>query len=270
MPVIPPLGFDGEGRACRVNSDAAAVEVGEELSAAKIVYLAPSSAFAGHPTLARQLSVSETLEMVKKQREEFSQSIVSKLECAARACVQGVPRVRIFSMAKSMRRSLPKFSRRLRTMVYSNEYQQIRRIFKKDVRAVMSLIRQSVRNEAHASNARRDSRATGIIARGRPQCGCLRPSIYPQDAAGELACLYVNKAHENQGYGQKLMAFAENRAPKGLKRLFALSTQAFSYLQQKRFIEGSAEDLPAERRLKYEASGRNSKILFKPIAAGIN
>ena len=32
-------------------------------------------------------------------------------------------------------------------MVYSNEYQQIRRIFKKDVRAVMSLIRQSVRSE---------------------------------------------------------------------------------------------------------------------------
>ena len=33
------------------------------------------------------------------------------------------------------------------TMVYSNEYQQIRRIFKKDVRAVISLIRQSVKNE---------------------------------------------------------------------------------------------------------------------------
>ena len=32
-------------------------------------------------------------------------------------------------------------------MVYSNEYQQIRRIFKKDVRSVMSLIRQSVQSE---------------------------------------------------------------------------------------------------------------------------
>ena len=56
---------------------------------------------------------------------------------------------------------------------------------------------------------------------------------------------------------------------KGLKWLFALSTQAFSYLEQKGgFIETSPETLPAERRLKYEASGRNSKILLKPIAAG--
>ena len=92
----------------------------------------------------------------------------------------------------------------------------------------------------------------------------------PKDAAGELACLYVSKAHENQGYGRKLMAFAENLArEKGLKRLFALSTQAFSYLEQKGgFIETSPETLPPERRLKYEASGRNSKILVKPIAAG--
>ena len=66
------------------------------------------------------------------------------------------------------------------------------------------------------------------------------------------------------------MAFAENLArEKGLKRLFALSTQAFSYLQQKGgFVESSAEALTELRLLKYEASGRNSKVLVKPIAAG--
>ena len=71
--------------------------------------------------------------------------------------------------------------------------------------------------------------------------------VYPQDEAGELACLYVSKAHENQGYGRKLMAFAENLArEKGLKRIFALSTQAFSYLQQKGgFAEGASEALPS-------------------------
>jgi amino-acid N-acetyltransferase len=80
----------------------------------------------------------------------------------------------------------------------------------------------------------------------------------------------VSTAHENQGYGRKLMAFAENLArEKGLKQLFALSTQAFSYLQQKGgFVETSPETLPAERRHKYEASGRNAKILSKPITAG--
>ena len=148
VPVVPPFGFDGEGRTYRVNSDAAAVEVGEELSAAKIIYLAPSSAFAGHPGLSRQLSVPETLELLRRQREEFSQSVASKLECAARACVQGVPRVHLLDGGINEALLTEIFSYDgFGTMVYSNEYQQIRRIFKKDVRSVISLIRQSVQSE---------------------------------------------------------------------------------------------------------------------------
>ena len=43
IPIVPPLGFDGEGRTYRVNSDSIALEIAEELSAAKILYLTPSS-----------------------------------------------------------------------------------------------------------------------------------------------------------------------------------------------------------------------------------
>ena len=39
IPVVPPMGFDGEGRTYRVNSDSVALEVAVELSAAKILYL---------------------------------------------------------------------------------------------------------------------------------------------------------------------------------------------------------------------------------------
>jgi amino-acid N-acetyltransferase len=275
VPVIPPLGFDGEGRTYRVNSDAAAVEVGEELSAAKIIYLAPNSAFAGHPGLSRQLSVAETRELLKKQREEFSKSVVSKLECAAQACVQGVPRVHLLDGGVNEALLTEIFSYGgFGTMVYSNEYQQIRRIFKKDVRAVMSLIRQSVRSEELARRTRAEILERledyWLLEVDRTPVACVALHAYPQDAAGELACLYVSKAHANQGYGRKLMAFAENLArEKGLKRLFALSTQAFSYLEQKGgFLETAPETLPEERLLKYEASGRNSKVLVKPIAAG--
>ena len=89
-------------------------------------------------------------------------------------------------------------------------------------------------------------RTTGFSKSTALPVACVALHVYPQDAAGELACLYVSKAHENQGYGRKLMAFAENLArEKGLKRLFALSTQAFSYLQQKGgFSETAPEALP--------------------------
>jgi amino-acid N-acetyltransferase len=51
-----------------------------------------------------------------------------------------------------------------------------------------------------------------------------------------------------------------------VKNLFALSTQAYSYLQQKGGYEPAEPSLlPAERRAKYEASGRNSMVLLKAL-----
>ncbi len=272
VPIIPPLGFDGEGRTYRVNSDAAAVEVAEELSASKIIYLAPPSAFKGRVALPRQLSVGETQEILKKRHEEFSPSIISKLDCAARACVQGVLRVHLLDGSVNEALLTEIFSHEgFGAMVYSNEYQQIRRIFKKDVRAVMSLIRQSVRNEELVRRTRVEIVSQledyWLLEVDRSPVACVALHIYPAEGAGELACLYVSQQHENQGYGRKLMAFVENLAKeKGLKRLFALSTQASHYLQQKGgYVEVPPADLPAERRIKFETSGRNSKILVKTL-----
>jgi amino-acid N-acetyltransferase len=90
---------------------------------------------------------------------------------------------------------------------------------------------------------------------------------YPEQKMAELACLYVSRSTENQGLGRKLMSFVETRAKqRGFNRLFALSTQAFVYLQQKGgFMEADAHILPPDRRAKYEASGRNSRILVKNL-----
>ena len=272
IPIVPPLGFDGEGRTYRVNSDSIALEIAEELSAAKILYLTPSSAFAAPANLPRQLSVSETEELLKKRRSELAPGLVSKLEYAARACVQGVPRVHLLDGGVNEALLNEVFSHDgIGTMVYSNEYQQIRRIFKKDVRAVMSLIRQSVHNEELVRRTRAEIldhlEDYWLLEIDRSPIACVALHLQPAESAGELACLHVSKAHENQGHGKKLMAFVENLArEKGVKNLFALSTQAYSYLQPKGGYEPADPSLlPGERRAKYEASGRNSKVLLKVL-----
>ena len=91
--------------------------------------------------------------------------------------------------------------------------------------------------------------------------------IYPDSKKGERACLYVNRSHENQGIGRKMIQFIESKAHElGLQELIALSTQAFTYFQSKAgFVEGSPDDLPSNRREKYDQSGRNSKVLVKKI-----
>ena len=63
------------------------------------------------------------------------------------------------------------------------------------------------------------------------------------------------------------MAFAENLAKeKGVGRIYALSTRAVNYLQQKGgYAESDPAILPEDRRLRYEGSGRNSRILVKDL-----
>lgn len=286
-PLIPPLGFDGEGKTFRVNSDSIAIEVAEAMRAAKIIFLSSLDNLRIGNKEVRQLSITETEEMLKKRKAkaavaalppppgshaEREAKVISKLEHAARACRQGVPRVHLLNGQIDEALLAEMFSHHgIGTMVYSNEYQQIRKVYKKDVRNVMTLIRQSVDSEELIKRTRADIIQHiddyWVLEIDRSLAGCVALHTYPEQKKAEIACLYVNKNHSGEGYGKKLMTFAEQlAAQKGIKEIFALSTQAFAYFQQKGgYQEASPDVLPPMRRERYETSGRNSKVLIKPV-----
>lgn len=275
IPLVPPIGFDGEGRTFRVNSDGIAIEVAEALQAMKVLFLSAADGLTVGGEKVRQLSVGEAEDLVKKKRGA-PPVLLSKLGHAARACRQGIPRVHLLNGNVNEALLAEVFSTDgIGTMVYSNEYQQIRRVFKKDVRAIMTLIRQSVDDEELVRRDRAEILAHlddyWVLEIDRSLVGCLAVHIYPGESKAELACLYVAKNQEGQGHGRKLMKFAETLAgERGAQQLFALSTQAFNYFQQKGgFVEAGSDSLPAERRKKFDASGRNSKVLVKTITGGV-
>jgi len=276
VPVIPPLGFDGEGRTFRVNSDGVALEVAEAAGAMKIIYLSTPGVLQIGGQMVRQLAVGEAEEIARKRRSQVEPSLLSKLEHAARACRNGVPRVHLLEGTLNEALLSEVFSQEgIGTMVYSNEYQQIRRLLKKDVRAVLALIRQSVDSAELVKRTRQDILTHledySVLEIDRNLVGCVAVHLYYEDRQAELACLYVAKSSEGQGYGRKLMNFAEQLASeRGMEAIFALSTQAYSYFQQKGgYVEIGPSDLPEERRRKWEASARNSKILRKTITPRI-
>jgi amino-acid N-acetyltransferase len=273
VPIVPPLGFDGEGRTFRVNSDLVALEVAAALHAAKLIFLSSHDGLVLDGQRIGQLVSAEVDEVLKKNRDKLSPNLYSKLEHAAEACQYGIPRVHLLNGKVNEALLAEVFSNGgIGTMVYSNEYEQIRRVYKKDVRAVMSLIQQSIRNEELIRRTRAEILADiedyWVLEIDRHIVGCVAIYDYPKEKMAELACLYVSRSNENQGLGRKLMSFVESQArQRGFNRLLALSTQAFVYLQQKGgFVEADPEILPPERRAKYEASGRNSRILVKHLS----
>jgi amino-acid N-acetyltransferase len=272
VPVVPPLGFDGEGRTFRVNSDLVALEIAEALHATKLIYLSAHDGLVLDGERIGHILSAEVADVIRKQKAELSTNLMSKLEHAVRACQYGIPRVHLVNGNVNEALLAEIFSNGgIGTMIYSNEYEQIRRLYKKDVRAVVSLIQQSIRDDELVRRTRSEILADiddyWVLEIDRHIVGCVAIYPYPAEKMAELACLYVSRSSENQGLGRKLMSFVENLArERGFEQLFALSTQAFVYLQQKGgFSEAGPEVLPVARRAKYETSGRNSRVLIKNL-----
>jgi amino-acid N-acetyltransferase len=274
IPVLPPLGFDGDGRTYRVNSDAVALAAAEALKAAKLMFITPYDGIMLRERVIRQMSVADLESVLALQRDEVHPGLLSKALHAVDACKAGVPRVHVINGAVEEGLLAEVFTNEgVGTLIYANEFQQIRRALKKDIRSILNLTKRSVESEELARRTRpMIEKQLGDyylfeIDRNPVACVALHP--YPEYGKGELACLYVSAAHENQGIGRKLIQFVENKAREmGLSELISLSTQAFTYFQGKAgFVEGTPDDLPPARREKYDQSGRNSKVLTKKLAA---
>jgi amino-acid N-acetyltransferase len=273
VPVVPPLGFDGDGKTYRVNSDGVALAMAEALKAIKLIFITTTDGLVCQKTLIRQMLVADLEKLLAEHKCDFPPGQLSKAQHAAAACRAGVQRVHVINGQVDEGLLAEVFSNEgIGTLIYENEYQQVRRALKKDVRHIQVLTKDSVASEELVKRTRAViEKQLGdyyIFEIDKNPVACVALHVYPELKKGELACLYVNKSHENQGIGQKLIQFVETRARElGLEELLALSTQAFTYFQSKGgFLEGSPEDLPSARREKYEQSGRNSKVLVKKLA----
>lgn len=272
VPVIPPLGFDGDGKTYRVNSDGVAVAVAEQLKAIKLIFVTAQDGLIFRGELISQMIVSELSKLVQQDPAGFAPDMISKAQHATAACNAGVPRVHVINGTLDEGLLGEVFSNHgIGTLIYANEYENIRPAKKKDVRAIQLLTKQAVEAEELLKRSKTViEKSLGdyfIFEIDKNPVACVALHLYPETKQGELACLYVASSHENQGIGQKLIKYVEDRARElGLKDLLALSTQAFTYFQSKGgFVEGTPDDLPPARREKYEQSGRNSKVLVKKI-----
>jgi amino-acid N-acetyltransferase len=272
VPVVPPLGFDGDGHTYRVNSDNVAVAIAVALNAIKLVFITSQDGLVHNGQVIRHMLAPELSRLLQQNANGLAPAMLSKAQHAVLACDAGVPRIHVINGTVEEGLLAEVFSdRSIGTLISANEYRHIRPAKKKDVRAIQLLIEQGV----EADELLKRSRATieknladySIFEIDKRPVACVALHVYPEEHKGELACLYVSASVENQGIGRTLIQFVETRAREnGLHELLALSTQAFTYFQFKGgFSEGTPDDLPPARRQQYEQSGRNSKVLLKRL-----
>jgi amino-acid N-acetyltransferase len=272
VPVVSPVGFSNEGKSYRINSDNVAVAVAIALKAVKLIFITSQDGLRYKGRLIRHMVVTDLQKLLQPGSGGFELEMASKASHAAAACSAGVPRVHIVNGREDEALLAEVFSSEgIGTLIYANEYEQIRPARKKDIQAIQQLTKKVVEAEELVrrthSEMERNLSEYYIFEIDKNPIACVALHVYPGRQKGELASLYVDPSVGHQGIGRKLVRFIEDKAREmGLSELIALSTQAFTYFELKGgFVEGTVEDLPPARREKYHQSGRNSRVLIKQL-----
>ncbi len=271
-PVIPPLGFDGEGNTFRLNSDAVALMVAKSLQASKLIFISGEDGLMNNDDIIRQMLGTDLAELLADQPESIPSSQRSKASHAAEACAAGIPRVHLISGLVTEGLLAEVFSNEgIGTLIFANEYRQIRAAHKKDAATIFRLTRDAMEQNhlVDRNEATIEENLDGyfLYEIDDNPVACIALKQFNDEKIGEIAHLYVNPLHGNQGIGQKLAQYSIKTAQEaGLEKMVALSTQAFAFFTNKSdFSKGTIDDLPVVRRAEYEALGRKSKILIKSL-----
>jgi amino-acid N-acetyltransferase len=273
VPVVSPIAFGPDGKSLRVNSDLLAAELAEALHATKIIYLTPAPGLEVDGEIRREISVDALQKILREQPERIDEASLSKATYAIKAIETGTPRVHILDgrIFDGLLNEI--FSNEgVGSLVYGNDYAQIRKARKSDVRMIYNLTRAAVRREELIFRSQQAIEKNidqfFVFEIDENIIACVTLYFYPdKPQLAEVGSLYVMPFYHNRGIGKKMVDYACMVAKeRGATTVLALSTQSFGFFTNVvGFEETSKEVLPDARLKLYEESGRNAKVLLKQL-----
>ncbi len=274
VPVVSPIAFGPDGKSLRVNSDLLAAELAEALHATKIIYLTPAEGLEIDRKIQRDISVDALRKILADQPERIAEASRSKAMHAVKAIETGTQRVHIVDGRVFDDLLNEIFSNEgVGSLVYGNEYQQIRKARKSDVRLLYNLTRGAVRREEliHRTQQAIEKNIDQFFVYEIDEAiiACVTLYFYPDKPnVAEVGSLYVMPFYHNRGIGKKMVDYACMVAKeRGATTIIALSTQSFGFFTNVvGFAETTKDALPEARLKLYEDSGRNAKVLVKQLA----
>lgn len=272
IPIVTPIAFNREGISLRINSDLLAAELSSQLDASKLIYLTTQDSLRLDGQTLTNLPVAELEALLKDAQTDIAEHSQSKAQHAVKAIQAGVPRAHILDgrlFGALLNEIFDKVG--IGTMVYSNEYQSIRRAVKVDAYSIYNITRNGVRSETLRDRSQAEIESViedflvyeidgSIVA-------CVHLQSYETGKVIEIGSVYVQPFYQKKGVGRQMVEYAAVDAKqRGAQRVIAMTTQATNFFTKLcGFQEGSSEDLPDIRKANYLANGRNSKILYKNL-----
>ena len=188
VPVISPLGFDGDGKTYRVNSDSVALAVAEALKAAKLIFITAQDGLrvqrsTHSPHAGNGLAKASTVREAADSSRKWFPRLTTRRPLAPQACTASTSSTAARTKGCSPKCSPTRASARL---IYANEYEQIRPAKKKDIRAIQKLTKKAVEAEelVRRTRAEIEKKPGGLLhLRNRQEPGSVRSAARLSRAA---------------------------------------------------------------------------------------
>ena len=223
--------------------------------------------------MQHDISVDALRKVIDTKPDSINEPMRSKAAHAVKAIETGTPRIHLLDGRELDGLLNEIFSNEgVGTLIYGNEYQQIRQATKRDVRAIYNLTRSGMKREEllrpHPAGHREKHRPVLRLRNRREHhrlrlAACLRRQS--DDGRDRLALRHavLPPPRHRQEDGRVRLPDGEGARRQDRHRALDPSLQ-FLHLRL-RFSEAEKEVLPESRLKTYEESGRNSKILVKQL-----
>lgn len=277
--LISPLGYSPTGEIFNLTMENVATEVAIALHAEKLIFLLDAlepdtSSDDKSPCLPRELTVADSKALLDNKTQATIHSVPDEirpsLHHATKACEMGVARAHLISRHSNGAIIQELFTHTgIGCMISQETLQALRKARIEDVGGILQLIEPL---EAEGILVRRNrelleieiDRFTvfehdGIIL------GCAALYPFPEENACELACLAIHPDYRDQGHGNRLLKYVENKTvSQGIHTLFVLTTHATHWFIEHGFTETTPSGLPKTKQNLYNYQ-RRSKVLVKHL-----
>ncbi len=268
--LMGPIGFSPTGEAFNIAMEDLATSTAIALKADKLIFLNKSSLLRDEQgniiTEVARVDVDRLLADNHQLDEEFA----NFLKHASKAVRRGVKRAHIIPHDLDGSVLLEYFTHDgVGTMVVEDTLDDLRPATVDDIGAIVSLIEPLEADGTLVPRGRhiieRDVEKFTVLEHDGIIYGCVSLMPYPEEKMAEMACLIVHPDWQSSGEGEILLRHTENKARSlGIKRLFVLTTRTSHWFIKRGFVQGTIEDLPAEKQMNYNRA-RNSLIFIKKL-----
>lgn len=277
--LLTPLGYSPTGEIFNLTLENVAAEAAIALKAEKLVFLMDAEGIetkspgSSETFLLRELTVAEGKTLLTEfanKTAKLSDDARLYLPFAVKACERGVSRVHLISRHVDGAMLQELFTRNgIGSMISVGPLQSLRDARIEDVGGILQLIEPL---EIDGTLVRRSRELLEmeigrfvVVEHDHIIIGCAALYPFPDDQAGELACLVVHADYRNTGWGDTLLRNIEARArSQGGNRLFVLTTRASHWFVERGFLEAEVGELPVAKQGLYNYR-RRSKVFVKKI-----